>query len=159
MPTRRARVRRHIYALLPQWLKRHDFELFAASLSIMAGVPILMGQVEPTSPEAVLPRPLVMVWAVVLVVGGILVITGVVVGNKHVYPSKMVWARTEALGLTALAYFCYLYSLCIISVASETGWSGALFIFGFGVVCHIREVAIQMELEEYRRGLGLRDRV
>jgi hypothetical protein len=32
MPTRRARLRRRVYAKLPNWLKNHDFEVFAAVL-------------------------------------------------------------------------------------------------------------------------------
>lgn len=159
MTTRRARLRRKIYAKLPRWLKRHDFELFAAILSIVGGIPILLGQVDPSSPEDILPRPLVLVWASVLVIGGFSILVGVLLGSYRVFPERIFWMRVEAFGLTALAYFCYLYTFSILLVAIEGGWTAAAIIFALGAVSHVREVAIQMELEDYRRNLGLEERV
>lgn len=158
MPTRRARLRRKIYAKLPRWLKRHDFEAFAAVLSIVGGLPILFGQVEPASPEAILPAVIVYAWATILVLGGVAVLVGIVMGSRHVHPERVFWMRVEALGLTALAYFSYIYMVCILAVSAKTGWPAAMIILAFGSVCHVREVAIQMELEQFRRNLSLEER-
>lgn len=158
MPTRRARIRRRIYARLPKWIKRHDFEIFAAVLSIFAGVPMLLGEVRAGSVYELLPPILVTTWAFILVLGGTLILVGVVLASRRVYPEKIFWMRMEALGLTALAYFCYLYCLTILLVALGDGWSAAMLILAFGGTSHVREVAIQIELEEYRRTLGLGER-
>ena len=159
MPTRRARLRRRIYHKLPKWLKRHDFEVLAAILSIFGGLPILFGQVEPASPEELLPPIVVYTWASVLVLGGISILVGITVGVRAVFPERVFWMRVEALGLTALAYFSYIYIVCILVVSAKTGWPAAMLILAFGGICHVRSAAINIELEEYRRNLGLEEKV
>lgn len=151
-------MRRKVYSRLPTWLKKHDFELFAAVLSVMGGLPLVFGQVEAGSVDALLPRPLVFVWGLVLVLGGLSVIVGVVVGVRKKYPDRAFWMRLEAVGLTGLAYFCYLYAVCIWGVAPSGAWLGSLIILAFGVTCHVREAAVLMKLEDYRLGLGLEER-
>lgn len=158
MPTRRARLRRRIYRRLPRWMKEHDFEVFAAFLGIAAGLPILLGEVQPASPETLLPRAVVFIWALVMVAGCSAVLVGVITASRLVYPERIFWMRVEALGLTALAYFCYIYSVCVLGTSITTGWSAGMIIFAFGGVCHVREVAIQVELEEYRKSLGLKEK-
>lgn len=155
MPTRRARLRRRIYAILPAWLKNHDFEVFAAVLGIFAGAPILFGQVEPASPEELLPWPIVYMWALTLVVGCILILVALVAGSKVEYPKKMFWARMEAWGLSAIAYFCYIYFLCIMIIAASSGWTAGIIVLAFGCISHIRHASIHDDLENYRRSLGL----
>lgn len=154
----RSRVRRKIYSRLPQWLKKHDFELFAAVLSIFGGLPLAIGQAEPGSVDALLPSPLVTLWGMVLVIGGTLVILGVVFGAHRKFPDRAFWMRLEAVGLTGLAYFCYLYTICLWGVAPKTAWLGSLIILAFGITCHVREAAVLMKLEDYRLGLGLEER-
>jgi hypothetical protein len=66
--------------------------------------------------------------------------------------------RVEALGLTALAYYCYLYTVCIIGFNFASGRSASMIILAFGVTCHIREAAVMTEIDEYRRTLGLEER-
>lgn len=156
MPTRRARMRRRIYALLPIWLKNHDFEVFAAVLGIIGGFPILLGSVEPASPEELLPRPVVLLWALTLVLGCFTILIALIFGSRVQYPKKMFWARMEALGLSSIAYFCYIYCLSIMAVAPSAGWTAAIIVLAFGGVSHIRHASILDDIENYRRSLGLR---
>jgi hypothetical protein len=158
MLTRRARLRRKIYSKLPKWFKTHDFEVFASLLGILGGLPLVFGQVSPTSVESVLPRPIVEAWGIVLVGGCIAILGGILVGASRVYPERIIWMRLEAIGLTALAYFCYIYTVCICGVNFENGWTAGLLILAFGVTCHVREASINIELEQYRLNLGLEER-
>jgi hypothetical protein len=153
--TWRARLRRKIYAKLPRWLKSHDFELFAAFLSILGGLPLVLGQVEPTSVDALLPPLLVLVWGIILVQGGILVILGVIKSSHTVYPARAFWIRIEGLGLSSLSWFCYLYAVCILAYTIKAGWLSAMVVLVFGFICHVRQMALQTKLEEYRMNLGL----
>lgn len=156
MPTRRARIRRRVYAMLPEWLKNHDFEVFAAVLGVFAGFPILLGQVQPSSPEDLLPRPVVFLWALTLVLGGMTILVALIFSSRVNFPARVFWMRMEALGLTAVAYFCYVYAICIMTIAIRSGWPAALLVLAFGCVSHVREASIHDELETYRKSLGLR---
>lgn len=159
MPTRRARLRRRIYNRLPRWLKRHDFEVLAAILCIAGGLPILFGQVQPASPEQLLPQVVVLAWAFTLVAGGVCILIGIMVGVQKLFPARVFWMRVEALGLTALAYASYIYMICILGVSAQTGWVAGMITLAFGGICHVRSAAINIELEAYRRDLGLEEKV
>jgi hypothetical protein len=159
MPTRRARLRRRIYRKLPNWLKKHDFEVFASVLGMFSGLPVLLGKVDPQSVEALLPGPVVFAWGLTLVFGCLCVLIGVFQGSRRTYPKRIFWMRVEALGLTALAYYCYIYAVCILGFNFTNGYPAAMLILTFGGVCHVREATIHMEIEEYRASLGLRERV
>ena len=155
---RRSRIRRAIYRRVPKWLKRHDFEVFAACLGILGGLPLVLGQVRPKSVEDVLPRAIVFGWGLILVLGCIAVLTGIIAASRTVFPQRAFWMRVEAMGLTALAYFSYMYLLCILAVSPSTGWVAAMLILTFGLVCHVRQATIQLEIEDYRLSLGLREK-
>lgn len=157
-PTRRARFRRRVYRRLPRWLRDHDFEVFAAGLGIFGGIPLLLGKIDPKSAEDLLPYPLVFLWGLNLVVGGAAVLVGVLMGSTRNYPDKAFWMRVEAIGLTAIAYFCYIYTLCLWFGAFRSGWLASIIILCFGIVSHVREAGVHMDLEEYRRHLGLREK-
>lgn len=158
MPTRRARLRRKIYRKLPRWLKNYDFEVFASSLGVLGGLPLMFGQVKPSSVDALLPHTVVQVWGAVLTFGCLAVFLGIYHSSRKHYPDKIFWMRVEAVGLTALAYFCYLYVLCLLLVAFQSAWVGIMIILAFGATCHVREATINIELEQYRLSLGLEER-
>ncbi len=158
MPTRRAKLRRKIYAKLPNWMKNHDFEVFVSFLGLVSGIPIVTGQVTPTSVTAILPEIVVNIWGWVLIIGCCAVLGGIVQGSRFTYPRRAFWMRVEALGLTALAYYCYIYSICILGYNLTGGWVSAMFILGFGATSHVREATIQIQLEQYRLTLGLQER-
>lgn len=159
MPTRRARLRRKIYRHLPLWLRNHDFEVLAGVLGMAGGIPLVTGQVEPRSINDLLPHVVVFIWGLVLVLGCSSMLLGIIMASRTVYPARIIWMRIEALGLTALAYFSYLYTVCIIGVNLQTGWLVGMIVLVFGGVCHVREVAIHMDLEAYRLSLGLEEKV
>lgn len=156
--SRRTRWRRMVYKRLPRWMRNHDFEIFAAVLTVFAGLPLLFGQVASASVESLLPLFVVKVWAFVLTLGGILIMTGVFMTYKTMFPQRAFWMRIEALGLTALAYACYLYSICIIAVTLVASWPAAMLVLAFGLTCHTRELAVQLQLADFRSGMGLDER-
>lgn len=162
MPNRMAdklsEIRRKIYRRLPGWMKSHDFEVFVSSLGLLSGVPIIFGGVKPQSVDALLPHQVVFLWGLTLVLGCGTVLLGIFQGSRRIYPDKIFWMRIEALGLTALAYFCYIYTVCILGFNFSGGWSAAMIILGFGLTCHVREAAILIEAEEYRVTVGLKGR-
>lgn len=159
MPTRRARLRRRVYQALPDWMKSHDFEVFSAILAVLGGLPLMVGQVDPGSAQALLPDVILRVWGGVLTMGGLLTLVGVIASSYRKYPDKAFWMRMEALGLTSLAYFCYLYDVCLWAVSLERTWTISAIVLAFGLVCHIRRAGIIMELEDFRWGIGLDPKV
>lgn len=154
-PTRRARFRRRVYGRLPLWLREHDFEIFTACLAIIGGAPLVLGQIEPTSAEALLPYPVVFLWGLTLVLGGLTVLLGLIRTSQEAFPQRAFWMRVEALGLAAMAYFCYVYVVVLLVNSWRTSWLAAMIILSLGIVCHVRETSILIKLEEYRSSLGL----
>lgn len=128
-----------------------------ALLCLTAGVPLLLGRVDPTSLEATLSPMLVLIWGAILVLGPIAMLIGVVVANWGEKPleKRIFWARIEAWGLTALAYAAYIYAAAILSTLNSSGWVAAMLVIAFGGTCHIREVEIQLRITELRSGIGL----
>jgi hypothetical protein len=93
-----------------------------------------------------------------LVLGCGAIFIGLVMSSRTHYPERAFWMRIEAIGLVAIAYFCYLYTVCIVFAAFETAWSAGMLILAFGGVSHVREASLQIELEQYRRSLGLEEK-
>jgi hypothetical protein len=153
---RRTKVRRWVYSHLPKWLRNRDFEVFAAVLCLFGGLPLLFGQVDPPSIEAQLNNLIVHIWGGSLVFGAILVIVGIVKSStKTLSPAFLTWLRVEAYGLTILAYTAYLYTLILVTYNWQTTLLSATITLIFALTCHSREVAVQLDVLEYRTSLGL----
>lgn len=161
MPNRlRTRVRRWVYARIPEWIRRRDFEVFTAALCLTASIPILFFNQEPGQATVILPGAVEYGWSITLFLGPLLVISGIYMNTRHwSRPERgIVWARIEALGLTMLAYVGYIYWGCIAYVV---GISNALFastvVLAFAFICHVREIQIQLDIVSYKSAMGVED--
>lgn len=158
MPNRiRNKIRRWIYNHLPKWMKTRDFEVFAAILCIVAGLPMLFGKVESRSLESQLPTILVYLWASALVAGGVCILVGIIKSARDwAHPSDFIlWRRVEAYGLTMLAYMAYILVLAAMLTDWQHVFSSVMLILVFAFTCHSREIAVQLEIVDYRMALGL----
>lgn len=126
-----------------------------AILGLISGVPLIFHKVDAQSVEAVMPPIFVFIWGWILVFGCGAILVGVFQGSRKTFPDRIFWMRVEAIGLTALAYYCYIYTICILGLNHLGAWSAAIIILAFGGTCHIREAAVHQEIYEYQVGLGL----
>lgn len=156
MHTRRTRIRRWVRSHLPLFVVQYSFELFVAILCLLAGVPYLLGEVDPQSLEANLPMPLVTVWGVMLTIGPLAMLAGIYRHYKATHIEDVIfWQRVEAWGLSVLAYSAYIYAGAVLASSSKDGWIAAILVATFGAVCHIREIDVQLQVVETRMKMGL----
>jgi len=155
MPTRRNRIRRRVYRLIPDWYRKNDFEIFASLLCFFAGIPLLLGDIRPASLEATLPIWVVIVWAYVISFSPALIIIGLLKRGSRSISESIFWIRVEAMGLTALAYSSYIYSIAIVTSNVGMGWPAAMLIVAFGLTCHTRELGLQVRIGDFLLGLGI----
>lgn len=158
MPNRRARLRRRIYNILPKWLRENDFEILASVMCLISGLPLVLGRVKPRSIEALLPPPVVTIWGILLTLGGLLVLVGIAFEARTNFPRKADWLRVKALGLSCLAYACYVYMVCVLGVQPKSGSVVAALLLTFGGICHIREAGIHIRLEQFRQSIGVEEK-
>lgn len=149
--------RNKIYHKIPRWIRKHDFELFFAFLCFWAGLPLLLGNVKPKSLESQLPDFVVIGWAFVLVVGPVLVVSGIYrsySGNSSL-TDRIFWMRTESLGLAFLGISAALYGACILISNIAQGWAASMIIFAFSLTCLTRELGVQDRIDRYKSGAGI----
>jgi hypothetical protein len=158
MPTRRARLRRRIYNRIPAWFKNNDFEIFASMLCFFAGLPLVLGKINPASMEALLPIWVVFSWGFILSFSPLLIVLGLVKRSSRPVSESIFWIRVEAIGLTALAYSSYIYAVAIISAGVGAGWPAAMLITAFGLTCHTRELGLQVKIADFLLGLGVNEK-
>lgn len=152
---RMVRFRRRIYKRLPRWVVDNDFELLASIFCLFGGIPLLLGKVDPTSVNQLLPHAFILGWGFVLTAGGLLVLVCILHEGRHKAKVLPGWLRFKALGLSCLAYSCYFYSVCLLGVSVRTSAVAVAITMAFGLICHIREMKIHDELEDFRSKLGL----
>ena len=145
--------RRRIYQALPSWVVNNDFELLGSLMCLTAGVPLLLGQIEPRSVNDVLPYPLVFFWAFILTGGSVLVLGSIFLDYLNRHKVTASWLRFEALGLSCIGYACYVYASCITVTSFQTGGVVVALLLAFGFVCHIRD----MKIHDYLDGYGPRN--
>lgn len=149
--------RRKIYKWLPRWVVENDFEFLASVLCLSAGIPLMLGKIQPSSVDALLPKPIVFGWGFTLTSGSLLILACIIYEIVHKTPQIPGWLRFKALGLSCLGYACYLYAFCIGVTSLETGGVAVALCLAFGFVCHLRDMQIHDDLETLRGHLGLRD--
>lgn len=148
-------VRRRVYKRVPRWIRKHDFELFAAFLCLLAGVPLLLvDEVDAQSVDATLPLPLVRVWALFLALAPLAVALGLYKSSNLPISEGTSWMRLEAFGLRALAYAGYVYGLCIFFANGFHALPALAIIVAFSLTCHSRATAVVTKVEEYLDALG-----
>ena len=155
-----ARFRRWLYHRVPEWVKTRDFELFTLLLCFFGGIPLLVIQsVEATSMEAQVPRPVLLSWAVVLVIAPLIVVTGARKAHRKTGLQSFRWIRWEVFGLRMLAYAAHLYAAIIVinSVASKGVFQPAVIIIViFGLTCTTRAWGLLDNIESFWERMGVR---
>jgi hypothetical protein len=150
------RVRRRIYSRIPEWVRRNDFQLFAAFLCASAGVPLLVTHhVEASSIDATLPYGLVKAWSAMLVLAPACIAVGLAKAANRPISEVTFWLRLEAYGLRALAYASYVYAVCIVVVNGFTVAPALSIILAFALTCHSRSTAVTIRVEDYLDHLGV----
>ena len=158
MPTRRARLRRRVYARIPKWIREHDFEVFAAFLCLSAGAPLLVtNEVDAASINATLPYILVRVWAFVLALAPIAIGLGLFMASRRVMAEATIWMQVEAWGLRALAYTGYVYWVAIILVNHLDAFPATQIVLIFSFTCHSRATGQIIKVDDYLLALGAED--
>lgn len=143
------RLRRRLYLMIPEWIRKRDFELFTATLCILAGIPLLTNGVDASSMEAALWGPVVKAWAAVLTLAPIAVVMGIWRAHKHQKTQKAIkWLRVEASGLRLLTYAGYLYAVIVFMSPFPT--EGQEYIITlFALTCHSRATYLNIKAEDH----------
>lgn len=128
------------------------FELLIAWLCLASGASLALGAPPPNSVQRVLPSWLIHTWGLTLCVGGLLIVTGVMI--RHRSRTKLerlvLGLRIERAGLVPLAAASAVFGLVICVVG---GWRGAFaagtyLAFAAACLCRTSEAA------ETERGLA-----
>jgi hypothetical protein len=127
--------------------RRHPHQVLIAVVLVSAGLPVVFGGPRPGSLSASLPGWLIAVWAVVLVVGGLMVIGAAVVR------SALTALYLELAADLPLAFMCVVYAVSVWLVAGVRGFVPALFSFGFAAAFVVRGWQVQHALSRVRRRL------
>lgn len=115
--SRLARLRERVAHVTPRVVVGYPFEVFAASVGLIIGLPLLVGLAAPTSLVVLLPSFIYWVYAVMLVLGA----GTTAVGLRTKHPLIL------APGLQLLGGSYLVYALATVAVA---GWAIAWAAFG-----------------------------
>lgn len=128
---RASRVSRLLNAT-PAPLLGNPFEVFIGALCVIAGLPSLFNGPPAESIEALLPKPIVRIWAAELVIGGLLIVVGVI-SRRH---------RIERAGLFQLGPAAVAYGVAVVKVVGAGGIAAAAILFAFGLSCLARGLVL-----------------
>lgn len=134
---RKLRARFYLWPImnLPVGTLDRPIESFLAMLCIIAGLAQLIGPAEQRSVNDSLPGPLVTMWSLMLVVGGILTVVGVT--RDH--------PVTERSGLKLLSGSSFIYSICAVGFL---GWDSVYTVcitVAFGIATLLRSMMIGVQ--------------
>jgi len=103
----------------------NSIEVFLALLCFLAGLPILLNPAvfAPTSVLTLFSTPFVVLWALALVVGGLLDLVGIMSGN--------VYLRRSGLIILAAASFVMGVSVIVLTGVTRLFAAGGYFIFSW----------------------------
>lgn len=153
-----AKLRRRIYARLPEWVRSRDFELFTLLLCFTGGIPLLLtSHAEATSMDAQVHPYVLISWALVLVFAPLLVVYGARKAHKKTGLQTFRWIRWEVFGLRMLAYAAYLYAAVILanSLTDKGVFQPAVSIIViFGLTCTSRAWGLLEDIEEFWERMG-----
>lgn len=106
-------------------------QVLMAGLLAISGVAILVGGPTPGSVSATLPRALVYVWAVVLTIGGAMVVAAAIVG-------PLLAIYLEVVADLPLCIACLTYATAVFIVAGSRGLVVATMLISVAVAFGIR---------------------
>jgi hypothetical protein len=116
--------------------RRHPLQLLVAAMCVLSGVPVLFGGPRPGSVSATLPGPLVLVWAAVLVLGGLAVVVAAVL------PSPVTALYYELAAEPPLAVMCGVYAGCALVFGGLNALVPAAIVLGAGIAL-AKEAGVQ----------------
>lgn len=103
-------------------------EAFVALLCALSSLAYLGGAPEPRSVDVLLPGWMLFAWGVYLLLGGVLTITGLVIGRR----------QTEKAGLLLLAGSATVYALAVLVSAGLAGLFPAGITLAFAAAFGVR---------------------
>lgn len=118
--------------------------MFTACL--FQGITLLTGAARPASIEAALPPSVRMLWAVLLVVGGTLVLAGLY------WPNAITGIEIKRPGLIACGGASLAYSAALLSLGAP-GLAAAIWTCSFGLACLVRWRQLTRRVRQLRRDL------
>lgn len=117
---------------------RHPFQLFLLVLSIVSGIPLLLGiERGPATIESLLPDGMVYMWGLLLTVGSATALIGSLMSNR------INGILVEQWGLLVVAVTTIFYGVGILLVVGRTGIQPAAIILAFGLACAYRWYELQ----------------
>lgn len=142
------------YRVDPRMSGRHPFELYILYLSVLTGLPVLLGITpRPGSINAVLPTWMAFGWSAFLVGGAIVTLAGVY------WRERATGLIAEQLGLALVGVMSVAYSVCLVYIGGLDVALGAAIVAGFGISCLRRYFQIQEVIDAVHEAekRGLRD--
>lgn len=118
---------------------RNPFELFVLVLGIISGAPLILGHIVPGSTAALLNPVLLVVWAVILIVGSTVALTGAFwPGRPHI------GLLYEQFGLVITGVGVLIYTAGLLLTVQAPGrWLAAGLAGAYGLACFCRAWQIQ----------------
>ena len=143
---KRARIRERISRWLPRVFLEFPFEVLVASVTLLMGLPFLLGTAAPASLLALVGSVAFHLWAAALVIGGGTVFAGLFL---PAYPNPQILAAGLQLAGGAFG----VYAIGALAVLGLAGWTGfaayiLLALLAFVRCHHFRRIA------DIQRGAG-----
>lgn len=140
-----------------RWVVRESHEGFVSLLCVIAGVPLVFGEVDAQSMDALVPTPVVVLWGTVLVIGGLATLIGLVRGysTKVAFTRALAYRRLEYYGLTLLWWVGVIYTIAVALAAGQRGFPGVMIILAFALTCGVRAFIVHTEIEIDIHGIEL----
>jgi hypothetical protein len=122
----------------------YSIEVFLAFLCLISGLPILLNPAvfAPTSILALLPIPVVVLWAIALTLGGTLNLLGIATGNVYM----------RRAGLALLAGGSLIMGVSVIAITGLTRLlvAGIYVAFSWATGARYRELGKELKLRRLR---------
>lgn len=104
------------------------FELFVGVLCALAGIPLVLGHIQPASVDALMPNWLAVLWGVMVLAGGSAVTVGMFLRGLALEQSGLIW----------LSGSCAAYAVCALAYGRSAGAFAAALLFGLSAACTLR---------------------
>lgn len=138
--------------LAPVEERRHPFQVWAAGLLVVGGMPTLAGGPRPGSIDEYLPSLLVYMWAGVIVACGALIVAAALVRSQV---TALYWERAAH---RPLAVMCAVYSGSVIAIAGLKGAFAAGIVLGIALAAWFRSRQVAKKIHALRGTLKQKGR-
>lgn len=138
--------------LAPVKERHHPYQVWAAGLLVVGGLPTLLGGPRPGSIDEYLPSLLVYMWAGVIVACGTLIVAAAVVQSEL---TSLYWERAAH---RPLAVMCAVYSGCAIALAGLRGAFAAGIVLGVALAAWFRSRQVARKIRALRGTLNEKGR-